>query len=437
MEVTGRRVTLMGLGRHGGGVGAARYLVAQGARLTVTDRAGPEQLADSLAALEGHPVARWRLGGHDRRDFLETDLVVVNPAVLPGDPFVFAAAGAGVPITTEIELFLARCPARIAAVTGSNGKSSTTSMLASILSAAGHRVWLGGNIGRSLLEDLPAIGPDDDVVLELSSFQLARLGRDTRGVDLAVITNCTPNHLDWHGSYGEYRRAKQRLLQMQPATGIAILNDDDAEVAGWRTLARGSVVPPLVNSRIPALNVPGTHQRANARLAAAAAIAWGADQAALEEGLRQFTGLPHRLARVREIEGRTFFDDSLSTTPESTIAGLRAFAAPVWLLAGGYDKGADFAALADAIVARAAGAAFYGATADQLHAAVAQRDPEPCCTRVATLLEALEWCWRQSRRGDVLLLSPACASYDQFRDYADRAEHFQRCIDAVCRGAVV
>ena len=373
MEVDGRRVTLMGLGRHGGGIGAARFLARHGARLTVTDRAAPEQLADSIAALHDCPVAEWRLGGHDERDFLESDLIVVNPAVPPNDPFVAVAERKGIPVATEIELFLEQCPGRIAGVTGSNGKSSTATMLANVLAAAGRRVWLGGNIGRSLLDDLPAIGPNDDVVLELSSFQLERLSGGARGVDLAVITNCTPNHLDWHGAYDEYRQAKQRLLRMQPATGRAVLNVDDPEVASWRNLARGKVSPPLADLDIPPLIVRGDHQRANARLAAAAAIAWGAVQTAVEAGLRQFTGLPHRLERIRVVEQRTFYNDSLSTTPQSTIAALAAFDAPVWLLVGGYDKGADFAALADAIAARSAGTACYGAVGKKLHAAVRDR----------------------------------------------------------------
>jgi UDP-N-acetylmuramoylalanine--D-glutamate ligase len=292
---------------------------------------------------------------------------------------------------------------------------------------------LGGNIGRSLLDDLPAIGPNDDVVLELSSFQLARLSDGARGVDLAVITNCTPNHLDWHGAYDEYRQAKQRLLRMQPATGRAVLNVDDPEVVAWQNLARGKVSPPLADLDIPPLIVCGDHQRSNARLAATAAIDWGADQTAVEAGLRQFTGLPHRLERVRSLEQRTFYNDSLSTTPESTIAALATFDTPVWLLAGGSDKGADFATLADAIVARSAGTACYGAVGQKLHAAVRDRAPELPSACVTTLEEALDWCWRRSQPGDVLLLSPACASYDQFRDYADRAAYFKRCIETIVR----
>lgn len=429
MEVAGRRITIMGLGRHGGGVGAARYLSRQGAQVTITDRADPAQLADSIAALESYAIASWRLGGHQAGAFCDADAIVVNPAVPPGDPLLESAARAGIPLLTEVELFLERCPARIAAVTGSNGKSSTTAMLAACLSVAGQRVWLGGNIGRSLLEDLPAMAPADCVVLELSSFQLARLSDAVRGVDLAVVTNCAPNHLDWHGSYEDYRAAKQRLLRLQSATSTTVLNSADPETASWAGFVQGRLLAPAADAAIPALLVPGAHQRQNARLAAAGAAAWGAEPSAIDEALRGFTGLPHRLERVAEIAGRTFYNDSLATTPESTCAALAAFDSPVWLLAGGYDKGADFAPLVAAIAERAAGVAFYGAVGKTLHTGLVRERTGCCSTRVETLRAALAWCWSRSRPGDIVLLSPACASYDQYRDYAARAEDFRRSVE--------
>ncbi|MBL9124230.1 MAG: UDP-N-acetylmuramoyl-L-alanine--D-glutamate ligase [Planctomycetaceae bacterium] len=426
MDLAGRRVTVMGLGRHGGGVGAVRFLAAQGARVTVTDRLSADLLSESLSELDDCPGITWHLGGHAERAFRDAELIVVNPAVRPDDPWLVAAAAAGSELTTEIELFLARAPARVAAVTGSNGKSSTAAMLASILEAAGRRVWLGGNIGRSLLGALDRMRPDDAVVLELSSFQLQRLRPTGRGIDLAVITNCVPNHLDWHGTFAAYCAAKQQLLRLQPADSFAVLNVADPVVATWRHEVRGQLQPACPATKIPSLAIAGQHQRENASLAAAAAEAWGADGAAIETGLQRFAGLPHRLERIGEIGGREFYNDSLATTPESTRAALQAFDRPIWLLAGGYDKGADFDELVRAIAARASGVAFYGAVGDRLQAAL-ERLPTPCgSTRVPTLREALGWCWSQSRPGDVILLSPACASYDQFRDYADRAEQFRR-----------
>ena len=212
MQLYGQRATVMGLGRHGGGVGAARYLAEQGARVTVTDLADADALADSLDELAGAGIERFHLGGHREADFTEADLVVVNPAVRPDNPFVELARTAGARITSEIELFLDACPAPVIGVTGTTGKSTTAAMIAAALDAAGRRSWLGGNIGRSLLADLPRIRSDDWVVLELSSFQLHWLGENVRWPRLAVLTNFAPNHLDWHGSVEHYRQSKQRLL---------------------------------------------------------------------------------------------------------------------------------------------------------------------------------------------------------------------------------
>ena len=180
MEVRGRRVTVMGLGRHGGGVAVVRWLAEQGAIVTVTDTATPETLADSLHALADVRIAAWHLAGHREADFDEADLIVVNPAVRPGHPLIDRAHLRGVPITSELELFLERCPGPMIGVTGSNGKSTTAAMIAAILGADGRQVFLGGNIGRSLLADLPRMTRESWTVLEISSFQLAWLARLAR-----------------------------------------------------------------------------------------------------------------------------------------------------------------------------------------------------------------------------------------------------------------
>ncbi|HEV3023111.1 MAG TPA: Mur ligase family protein, partial [Pirellulales bacterium] len=285
MNVAGRRVTLLGLGRHGGGIAAARWLARQGAIVTVTDLADQTALADSLALLADVPIARYRLGGHDERDVRKAELVVVNPAVRLDNPYVKLAAQSGAAFTSEIELFLRRCRGHVVGVTGSNGKSTTAAMIAEILSAAGRRVWLGGNIGRSLLDDLVPIGQDDWVVLELSSFQLSWLADDARWPETAVITNCTPNHLDWHGSFDHYASAKQRLLLRQPPDGLAVLNPLDPLVGRWAPLARGRCVTVLDECLVAQLAVPGEHNRVNAALAASAAGALGCTAAAIERGL--------------------------------------------------------------------------------------------------------------------------------------------------------
>jgi UDP-N-acetylmuramoylalanine--D-glutamate ligase len=289
-------------------------------------------------------------------------------------------------------------------------------------------VGLGGNIGASLLEELDGIRREDWAVLELSSFQLAHLSEGSRMPEVAVVTNFSANHLDWHGSLGAYRAAKQRLLTGQKPDDLAILNEADAEVASWSPLVRGTRLSPLSDSEIPPLGVPGKHNRANAACAAAAALGLGCPADAVRRGLTAFRSLPHRLEPLGKIRGRRFYNDSSSTTPESTIAALDALDGPTWVLVGGRDKGSDFRDLTEAIARRARGAAFYGAVGGRLYREqVARRAP----ARVAeceTMDEALGWCWRQSRPVDSIVLSPACSSHDQFQNFQGRGEWFSRLV---------
>jgi UDP-N-acetylmuramoylalanine--D-glutamate ligase len=448
MQIAGRRVTLMGLGHFGGGIAAARWLAAGGARVTVTDTAPASALADALTSLAGAAIAAYHLGGHREDDFRQADLVVVNPAVRPDNRFLQIAASSGVPTTSEIELFLDACPAKVVGVTGSNGKSTTAAMTAAIFQAAGRRTWLGGNIGVSLLEHLAAIGPwtaapscdtigpwaaapscdtigpADAVVLELSSFQLWHLSPRARPVDVAVVTNCTPNHLDWHGTWADYVAAKQRILSQQGPEGLAVLNRSDPEVDTWACGVRGRLVPPAADGEIPPLAVPGQHNRVNARCAAAAAMATGCSCEAVRAGLAAYQPLSQRLELLGDFTGRRVYNDSSATTPESTIAALQAIEGPLWLLAGGADKGSDFRPLARQIARRASGAAFFGKVRRLLCDDLLHDDPRFPCTEVETMADALAWCWDRSRAGDAILFSPACSSHDQFPNFRRRGEQF-------------
>ncbi len=426
MQLCEQRATVMGLGRHGGGVGAARYLAQQGARVTVTDLADAAALSDSLEELSGAGIELFHLSGHREADFTEADLVVANPAVRPDNPLVKLARTAGARITSEIELFLDVCPAPVIGVTGTTGKSTTAAMIAAALDAAGRRSWLGGNIGRSLLADLPRIQSDDWVVLELSSFQLHWLGENVRWPRLAVLTNFAPNHLDWHGSVEHYRQSKQRLFDhvrqaFQPDFRVGQASSPDCQARK----------PDLrwPDGDVPILRVPGRHNRANAALAAAAASAAGADRESIARGLAAFIGLPHRLEIVGEIAGRLFINDSKATTPEAAIAALESMDRPTWILLGGSDKQIELSPLALAAGMLAKGAAVYGAVGEKLDlllAALAPRLERFCAT---SLDEALDWCWQQSQPGDAIVLSPACASLDQFRDYIDRGTAFVRLVE--------
>ena len=423
----------MGLGHFGGGLAAARWLARQGAIVTVTDLADEATLAESLTALQDEPIAAFHLGGHREADFREADLVVVNPAVRPENPWLKIARDAGARLSSEIELFLEACPATTIGVTGSNGKSTTAAMTAAVLRAAGRRTWLGGNIGVSLLEHLDEIGPEDWAVLELSSFQLWRLGPEVHMPHVAVVTGCTPNHLDWHGSFDEYVAAKQRMLLGQTAGDLTVLNTRDAEVASWRSMVRVRLLPPVEDRDIPPLPVPGQHNRSNAACAAAAALGAGCSAEAIRRGLDTFHPLPQRLQRFAAIQGRFFYNDSASTTPESTIAALQSLDQPVWLLAGGRDKGCDLGSLAAAVAKHVRGAAFFGGVGPHLRNMVTAEKPQCLCTATDTLAEALRWCWDRSSPGDAILLSPACASSDQFRNFRCRGEQFVELVHALTR----
>jgi UDP-N-acetylmuramoylalanine--D-glutamate ligase len=424
MDLYGLRATVMGLGHFGGGVAVARWLARHGAAVTVTDLADEKALAEARASLEGEPIAAYHLGGHREGDFHGAELVVVNPAVRPGNPFLELARQSGARLATEIELFLEACPARAIGVSGSNGKSTTAAMTAAILRADGRRVYLGGNLGGSLLDRLDQIAEDDWAVLEISSFQLFHAGPDARMPEVAILTGCTPNHLDWHGTFAHYAAAKQRMLTGQKAGDLAVLNSEDPEVASWAGLVRGRLVPRVPDEQVPPLAIPGRHNRLDARLAAAAALAVGCSGQSVREGLASFRTLPGRLEMVAMIDGRRFYNDTTATTPESTIAALEALEGPIWLLAGGGDKGCAFGGLAGAIVRRARGAALYGAVGRRLADAVLARQPGFPCTGVETMAEALRWCWGRSRPADDIVLSPACTSHDQFQNFRQRGAHF-------------
>ncbi|HLA85969.1 MAG TPA: Mur ligase family protein [Thermoguttaceae bacterium] len=422
MNYRGKRITVMGLGHFGGGAAAARWLARQNALVTVTDRASEIALAEPLASLDGAPIHTFHLGAHHEDDFRRADLVVVNPAVRPGDPFLEIARRHGVPLTTEIGLLLQAITAPVVGVTGSNGKSTTTAMIAEILKCDGRRTWLGGNLGGSLLDDAHRITADDGVVLELSSFQLHHLPPDTVMPRVAVVTNCTPNHLDWHADWPAYVAAKQRLLARQPADGRVVLGHRLDET--WSRVAGPRRVPLFDDARIGPLRVPGKHNRENAVCAAAAAMAAGCGEHSINVALQSFAGLPGRFERIATVAGRDFYNDTTATTPESTIAALGSLVQPMWLLVGGGSKGIDPGPLLDAIAATACGAAFYGQLGPLLHDSLMRRPHHPTCVCRESLVDVLTWCFQQSRPGHAIVLSPAFTSHDQFRNFEHRGATF-------------
>jgi len=455
----GKRVTVMGLGRFSGGVGATRWLVRQGARVLVTDRLSADRLSASLAQLAGLDI--WlRLGGHHEDDFRHTDLVVVNPAVPDSSPFLQAARDAGVPITTEINLFVERCPARCIGITGSVGKSTTSAMIAHLLektsSPAERRIFFGGNIGRCLLEELPQIRQQDLVVLELSSFQLQRTPAVRWSPHVAVITNITPNHLDWHGSFVEYVAAKLNIVRFQDPARDQVVCGDTPELREYLVRLRGDLStvwryrleedepvavyqstprrgPDDRKLRWPALKleVPGQHNRLNAAAALVVGHLLGvsADQAVA--ALKSFKALPDRLECVGTIGGVTFYNDSKATTPAAAITAMNSIDTPLLLILGGYDKGIDLSEVAAAAARRAKFCACIGQTGPKLAELIVAAGGEAAyCGDLAT---AVAQCRRRARAGDSVLLSPACASWDQFDDYRQRGAVFTELVKEMAR----
>jgi UDP-N-acetylmuramoylalanine--D-glutamate ligase len=467
VPLRGKRVTVMGLGLFGGGVAAARWLVREGARVTVTDLRGDRDLRESLDALAGLPVT-CHLGGHVEDDFRAADLVVRSPAVPYDNPFLQIARAARVPVDTEMNLFWKRCRAPILAVTGSNGKTTTTALCGEILKrisrrppAAGNSVWVGGNIGVPLIEKADAIAEGDFVCLEMSSFQLEDLAFLRKSPRVAVVMNLTPNHLDRHGTMEAYAAAKQQIVRDQGPDDAKVLNLDDPSVSGWSGIGRGrtrgfTLETPAPESfgregEVIRARVGGRELRIDAtgrrlpgwfnlqNMIAAAAATWeyaghrdpDAWRDAAESAFREFPGVEHRLEFVAEKGGVKYYNDSIATNPESTLAALDALPGPFVLIAGGYDKKLPFDTLAKAVAAKVKHCILIGQTADAIERLVRAERGITELHRAASLDEAVLMSQKLAQAGATVLLSPACASFDMFRNFAERGRMFKERVQAL------
>ncbi|MCA9083179.1 MAG: UDP-N-acetylmuramoyl-L-alanine--D-glutamate ligase [Planctomycetaceae bacterium] len=455
----GVNVTVMGLGTFSGGVSVVRFLAERGACVTVTDLRTEDQLQESLSELKDLSLRGLYCGSNPREAFRDAQLIIRNPAVKPGSVVLEECRRRGVIVSSEIELLLHHARGKVIGVTGSNGKSTTASLIHHLLVHGGTsgtgNIRLGGNIGRSLLPCVSEMTVDDTLVLELSSFQLELLRDSGICPDVAVLTGFTPNHLDWHGTMENYRAAKQILFRRQRSSDWAVLpgNDDANDSRLWQPRGHilrfgtsdtgedgvfldGGAVVVRRGSREDAFrtatrsNLRGEHNERNTAAALCAAWAAGVDPHHAISSLSTFRPLPHRLERVVEVGGRVFYNDSNSTTPESTIAALKSFSRPIVVLVGGADKGVDVAELTAAIRRYATAAVLMGDTGPSLarHLCDGPLPAEDGRLRrvvvASTFQEAFRHAVALADSGSIVLLSPGFASFGWFRDYRDRGDQF-------------
>ncbi len=433
-DFKGKRVLVQGLGRFGGGIAVSKWLAEHGANVLVTDQAAPDVLASSLKELQGLPI-HYRLGEHRQDDFTNADLVVASPAIPPANPYLAAARKRGVPITTEIRLFIERCPAKIIGITGTKGKSTTTTLLGRMLEKK-YTTFVGGNIGKSLLFELPRIHNDHLVVLELSSFMLEYLAEANWSPHVAVMTLIAADHLDRHKTFEAYLDAKLNMLRYQNPNDVAVLSESSPELPNLSAATPARVILYGLQNRKPfQLRLPGLHNQLNAQAAFAAATVFDILWDDAQDAIRDFCGLPHRLQLVHEHRGVKYFNDSIATIPEAAIAALESFEPKrVIQIVGGYDKHIPLTALCSALVERAKAVLCIGQTGTTiantiLQAQTAHDAPPPAGAALyqcGDLPTAMKVARQIATDGDIVLLSTGCASYDQFQNFEARGNLFAK-----------
>lgn len=454
----GKTAVVLGFARQGQAL--ARWLPSVGAKVIVSDKRDFGALAEAILEFIDAPI-QYALGGHPLSLLDEADILFLSGGVDPKIPLCVEARRRGIPLSNDAQLFLERCKAPIIGVTGSAGKTTTTTLIGEMCKAAQLPTHVGGNIGDVLLTKLTQVRPDHKVVMELSSFQLELM---TRSPQIAVVTNVTPNHLDRHGTMENYLEAKAQIFLHQQPNDIAIFNLDDhgsyslserahsrvaffstremvsngAFVAGSRLMVTGISAPDggakIVCSRED-IKLRGDHNLQNVLAACAAAGAAGVPVEAMRQVIKTFSGVPHRLEVVRVVGGVTYVNDSIATAPERVIAALRSFTEPIILLAGGRDKKLPWDELLMFVAQRVKHLITFGEFGEQI-AAMARRFQMPSSTLksvtyLATLDVAVKHAADIAQSGDVVLLSPGCTSYDAYQDFEERGEHFRMLVSAL------
>jgi len=444
IDLAGKKVLVVGLARTG--IATALFCAERGARVTATEGRPETELAETAAKLRAAGV-ELELGGHRPETFVRQDLIVPSPGVAPTMPALAAARAIGVPVWSEIELAWRFLRGRLLCITGSNGKTTTTSLVGHILETAGVPVQVAGNIGTPLISRVDLSSDQGFTVIEASSFQLESIVAFRP--DIAVLLNITPDHLDRHGSLEAYSRAKARMFENQGAGDAAILNADDTVAAqyapaeprvfwfsrqkrvasgcylrGEEIVFRCDGVESVLLER-KTIGLRGNHNVENVLAAAAAARLAGAEPAAIAEGVRTFAGVEHRIEYVATISGVEYFNDSKATNVDATLKALDAFAGNVLLILGGKDKGSDYGILRASLRSQARMALLIGSAAGKIESQLAGAVP---LERAGTLARAVEMAARHARAGDTVLLAPACASFDQFESYEHRGRVFKQLV---------
>lgn len=449
--LSGQSILVLGLARQGRAL--ARWLPSTGARVTVSDGKTAEQLGVSA---DDYPGVTLALGDQSEALLDGVDVVCVSGGVPLELPIVRAAQARGIPLTNDAQLFLERCPAPVIGITGSAGKTTTTTLTGEIVKRAGYRTWVGGNIGEVLLDVLPTIRPTDRVVMELSSFQLDLM---TVSPDVAAVLNITPNHLDRHGTMEAYAHAKANILRHQhEPSNVAVLGRDDAGsraladvvngkliwfsaqemvedgafLAGQRLVVAGRCSPdrkPHVIGERGEILLRGDHNVLNVLAACAITGSLAVRPDVMMAAVREFRGVAHRLEIVRAAKGVTWVNDSIATAPERVIAALNSFSEPIVLLLGGRDKKLPWDEMMALALSKCRKIIAFGEAAGIVVDTARQAKATRRVKRVETLDEAVSAAAKAARPGDVVLLSPGATSYDAYVDFAARGEHFRTLVN--------
>jgi UDP-N-acetylmuramoylalanine--D-glutamate ligase len=441
MDLRGKRVLAVGLARTG--VATALFCAGRGARVTATDTRTENEIGDVATKLKAARVA-LELGCHQEKTFLEQDLIVPSPGVPADETHLQAAHAKGITIWSEVELAYRFLKGRLIGITGSNGKTTTTSLVEHILKTAGMQTILAGNIGTPLIGCVDAMTDNTCTVVELSSFQLELI--ETFRPNIGVFLNLTPDHLDRHHTMEAYGAAKARVFLNQTGEDAAVLNADDAATTPYapglpsvywfsrkQRVAQGAYVrgeeivfrqegTEEILLKLEDIPLPGAHNVENALAAAAAARLQGAPASAIAKGVRSFAGVEHRLEFVAEIGGVRYYNDSKATNVDATLKALDAFPGRILIILGGKDKGSDYTALQKPLREKAILALLIGAAAEKIEK---QISGSVALERSETLDRAVETASHAAQPGDVVLLAPACASFDQFQNYEHRGRVFK------------